>query len=143
LAGWLSNRFPRWRRTGCTRGKWEWRRGRPRARCAITCARRMCGQRVNRCRSFGRSFRSSIFSRKARYARKLLGEYMYLRGIDALHRTPAQTARYYELSPWYNSIYRPWDEAVSLTEKSKQAEAAKAMREGLKAASVPFEKRAP
>jgi hypothetical protein len=34
----------------------------------------------------------------------------------------------------------PPDESVTLTEKSKQNEASRAMRAGLKAASVPFEK---
>jgi hypothetical protein len=56
--------------------------------------------------------------------RQLVGEYMFLKGVDMKRRTPVQEARYFKLNVWYNAIYRPYDENITLAEQMMKARAA-------------------
>jgi hypothetical protein len=73
-------------------------------------------------------------------ARKLLVEYVGLKDVDVSRRTSSQASRYETLNIWYNSIYRKFDEDITLLEKAGNNDAAKAMRTALGEASKGFEK---
>jgi hypothetical protein len=73
-------------------------------------------------------------------ARELLVEYVGLKDVDVSRRTPSQASRYETLNIWYNSIYRKFDDDITLLEKAGNNNAAKAEGKVLGEARKGFEK---
>jgi hypothetical protein len=72
----------------------------------------------------------------------LLTEYSYLRGLgveDRMKNLP-QAIRYEELSTWYTSIYKPYDDIITGMEELMGAAETKSYKEDLGKVSKPFER---
>lgn len=73
-------------------------------------------------------------------ARKLHGEYLYLRSVDESLRTLPQHERYRSLNAWYNNVYRKADEDIERLQAAGDRSTADALRRGLEENSKPYQR---